>query len=152
MPKPIYTFHDECAVNPCKSRSAFHAAKLQLFRKPAKGWAFFLFLPWHQQPCHPCAGLCGGLGSMAAARFYLPSPIVASRHREARSDPFMIDLRKIYFQKSIHFISNHLPDSKRLQTTTVDYKRLFNGLVLTRVASLQRKTTKPHYHGNTRIC
>ena len=37
MPKPIYTFYDECAVNPCKSRSAFHAAKLQLFHKPARG-------------------------------------------------------------------------------------------------------------------
>ena len=34
----------------------------------------------------------------------------------------MIDLRKIYFQKT-HFIPNHLPDSKRQQTTTVDYKR-----------------------------
>jgi translation elongation factor P/translation initiation factor 5A len=34
---------------------------------------------------------------------------------------------------------NNIPDSKRQQTTTVDYKRLFNGLVLTRVASLQWK-------------
>ena len=30
------------------------------------------------------------------------TPIVASRHREARSDPFMIDLRKIYFQKNFN--------------------------------------------------
>ena len=44
--------------------------------------------------------------------------VVALRHREARSDPFMIDLRKIYFQKKIHFISNYLPDNKRLQSTT----------------------------------
>ena len=60
------------------------------------------------------------------------------RHREEerRSDPFMTDLRKIYFPKNIHFIPNYLPDSKRQQTTTVDYKRLFNGLILTRVASL----------------
>ena len=52
-----------------------------------------------------------------------PSPqegyplVVASRHREARSDPFMTDLCKIYFQKK-NFISNHLPDSKRLLSTT----------------------------------
>ena len=32
----------------------------------------------------------------------------------------------------------------RQQTTTVDYKRLFNGLVLTRVASLHRKGQKHH--------
>ena len=36
-------------------------------------------------------------------------------------------------------IINNKPDSNRQQTTTVDYKRLINGLVLTRVASLQRK-------------
>ena len=96
-------------------------AKLQLFHKPAREWTVFLFLPRHQQPCHPCAGLCGGLGSMAAAHFYLPSPIVASRHREARSDPFMIDLRKIYFQKkSISFPVTYptTNDYKRLQSTT----------------------------------
>ena len=28
----------ENAVNPCRSRSAFHAAKLQLFHEPARGW------------------------------------------------------------------------------------------------------------------
>ena len=44
----------------------FLPAKLQLFHKPARGWGIFLFLPRHQQPCHPCAGLCGGLGSMSA--------------------------------------------------------------------------------------
>ena len=76
-----------------------------------------------------------GMGSMAAARFYLPSPIVASRHREARSDPFTTDSRKIYFQKKHQF---HFQLLTRQQTTTVDYKRLFNGLVLTRVASLPR--------------
>ena len=52
----------------------------------------------------------------------------------------MIDLRKIYFQNKIHFISNYLPDSKRQQTTTVDYKRLFNGLVLTDIASLRHNS------------
>ena len=54
---------------------------------------------------------------------------VALHHREEerRSNPFMTDLRKIYFPKNIHFISRHLPDSKRQQTTTVDYKRLING-------------------------
>ena len=34
--------------------------------------------------------------------------------------------------------TNNISDSKRQQTITVDYKRLFNGLVLTRVASLQK--------------
>ena len=43
MPKPIYTFYDEGAVNPCKSRSAFHAAKLQLSHKPARGWRKFYY-------------------------------------------------------------------------------------------------------------
>jgi len=43
MPKPIYTFYDEGAVNPCKSRSAFHAAKLQLFHKPARGLRKFYY-------------------------------------------------------------------------------------------------------------
>ena len=66
------------------------------------------------------------------------TPVVASRHREARSDPFMTDLCKICFKKNINFIPSYLPDNKRLQTTTVDYKRLINGLVLTRIASLQR--------------
>ena len=56
------------------------------------------------------------------------TPVVASRHREARSDPFMPDLCKICFKKSsINFIPSYLPDNKRLQTTTVDYKRLING-------------------------
>ena len=60
--------------------------------------------------------------------------VVASCHREARSDPFMTDLCKIYFLKHPF----HFQLLTRQQTTTVDYKRLFNGLVLTRVASLQR--------------
>ena len=64
---------------------------------------------------------------------------VASRHREEEqlNNPFMTDLCKICFKKNIHFISNHLSDSKRQQTTAVDYKHLINGLVLTRFASLQ---------------
>ncbi len=33
----------------------------------------------------------------------------------------------------------HFQHYTRQQTTAVDYKRLINGLVLTRVASLQRK-------------
>ena len=39
----------------------------------------------------------------------------------------------------IQLFFNIILDSKRQQTTTVDNKRLFNGLVLTRVASLQWK-------------
>ena len=64
MPKPIYTFYDECAVNPCKSRSAFHAAKLQLFHKPTREWMIFLFYRGtssHVMPTPACAmaGICG---------------------------------------------------------------------------------------------
>lgn len=40
---------------------------------------------------------------------------------------------------------NTIPDSKRQQTTTVDNKHLFNGLVLTRFASLQRNTKTLQY-------
>ena len=36
-------------------------------------------------------------------------------------------------------ITNNKPDNKRQQTLTVDYKRLFNGLVLTGFASLRQK-------------
>ena len=35
---------------------------------------------------------------------------------------------------------NKISDSKRQQTTTVDYKRLINGFILTGFAILQRKT------------
>ena len=42
------------------------------------------------------------------------------RHREARSDPFMIDLWKIYFQKKHPF---HFQLLTRQQTTTNDYSR-----------------------------
>ena len=72
-------------------------AKLQLFHKPARGWRKFYcnemslvgcftritvnvprivinwfwgivsWCGWLQQPCHPHAGMCGGMGSMAAA-------------------------------------------------------------------------------------
>ena len=44
---------------------------------------------------------------------------------------------RICFQKH----SLHPQSFIRQQTTTVDYKRLINGLVLTRFASLRRKTT-----------
>ena len=47
-------------------------------------------------------------------------------------------------------IINNKPDNKRQQTTTVDYKRLINGLVLTGFASLLGKTNKTHKYGNTR--
>ena len=39
-----------------------------------------------------------------------------------------------YNNKSI----NTIPDSKRQQTTAVDYKRLINGFVLTNSVTLQR--------------
>ena len=39
------------------------------------------------------------------------------------------------FDKQLYY--NIIPDSKRQQTTTVDYKRLINGLVLTGFASLR---------------
>ncbi len=63
------------------------------------------------------------------------SLVVAWRHREERSDPFTTDLCKICFQKTHPF---HFHSLTRQQTTTVDYKRLINGLVLTRFASLRQ--------------
>ena len=42
------------------------------------------------------------------------------------------------FDKQLYY--SIISDSKRQQTTTVDYKRLINGLVLTGFAILQRKT------------
>ena len=42
----------------------------------------------------------------------------------------------------ILLILKNLPDSKRQQTITVDYKRLFNGFVLTGFAILQHKSYK----------
>ncbi len=39
----------------------------------------------------------------------------------------------------IYLISNNISDSKQQQTTTVDYKRLINGFVLTNVVSLPGK-------------
>jgi hypothetical protein len=41
--------------------------------------------------------------------------------------------------------TNNISDSKRLQTTTVDYKRLINGFILTGVALLQWKKLIPHH-------
>ena len=75
---------------------------------------------WLQQPCHASMGMCGGwhlwlhagvplrsTTCLLSCRPYgaplqhLTSPrnSVASRHREARSDPFITDLCKICFQK-----------------------------------------------------
>ena len=59
-----------------------------------------------------------------------PTPVVASRHREAsfrengRSDPFMTRFMVDLFQKKHPF---HFQLLTRQQTTTVDYKRLING-------------------------
>ena len=41
------------------------------------------------------------------------------------------------FDKQFYY--NIIPDSKRQQTTTVDYKRLINGFILTGFASLRQK-------------
>ena len=49
----------------------------------------------------------------------------------------------------IQLFFNIIPDSKRQQTTTVDYKRLFNGFVLTGSASLRQKPIM-NYYGRTR--
>ena len=46
--------------------------------------------------------------------------------------------------------TNELSDYKRLQTTTVDYKRLINSLVLTEFAPLQGETIKTRKNGNTK--
>jgi hypothetical protein len=46
--------------------------------------------------------------------------------------------------------TNNLSDNKRQQTTTVDYKRLFNGLVLKGFAFLQGKTIKTHKYENAK--
>ena len=37
---------------------------------------------------------------------------------------------------------NNISDNKRQQTTTVDYKRLINGLILTSVVTLHRQTNQ----------
>ena len=63
-----------------------------------------------RQPCHPRVGLWASLGSMADGTVNYP----------------------------FYFFTNYLYDSNRQQTTTVDNKRLFNGLVLTDGFSLQR--------------
>ena len=44
------------------------------------------------------------------------------------------------FDKPLNY--NKIPDNKRQQTTTVDYKRLINGFVLTGFALLQREIKK----------
>ena len=59
----------------------------------------------------------------------------------------------------INLFFSILPDSKRQQTTTVDYKRLINGLVLTRFASLRHNSNSLDYdheekaiHGHHQGC
>ena len=47
------------------------------------------------------------------------------------------------FDKQLYY--SIIPDNKRQQTTTVDYKRLINGFVLTGFAFLQRKTNTNYY-------
>ena len=43
----------------------------------------------------------------------------------------------------IMLCSNTITDSKRQQTTTVDYKRLFNGFFLTNIVILHRENKSP---------
>ena len=111
-------------------------AKLQLFHKPARRWAFFLFLPRlsrHVIPALACAWAWDLWLRLAFTFLLLSSLRVIARHEA-------IHLRQIH----VRFISPqkkhpfHFQLLTRQQTTTVDYKRLFNGLVLTRVASLPR--------------
>jgi hypothetical protein len=52
-----------------------------------------------------------------------------------------VNLPAKYSVEDFLLIINNIFDSKRQQTTAVDNKRLFNGLVLTRLASLQHQTT-----------
>ena len=47
------------------------------------------------------------------------------------------------FDKQLYY--SIIPDSKRQQTTTVDYKRLINGFILTGFAFLQQKTNMNYY-------
>ena len=65
-----------------------------------------------RQACHPYGGKRVSMGSMADGAIFC-----------------------LFYL----FISN-LPDSKRQQTTTVDNKRLFDGLILTRFASLRHNS------------
>ena len=53
------------------------------------------------------------------------------------------------FDKQLYY--SIIPDSKRQQTTTVDYKRLINGFFLTRVASLRHETLKTKYYASKDI-
>jgi hypothetical protein len=55
----------------------------------------------------------------------------------------MFDWKPLNYQfVRILLILKNLPDSKRQQTITVDYKRLFNGFVLTGFAFLRHKKYK----------
>ena len=110
---------------------------------PLRGWAAapytFTTTDNTRAPCRH-----GGQGSAISYTARGPTPrrhFTSSRGGTTKRsiyDRFMDDL----FQKKekhIHFISSYLSDSKRLQSTTVDYKRLINGQVLTNNASLRQK-------------
>jgi hypothetical protein len=50
-----------------------------------------------------------------------------------------VALSVVFVENYIVLYINDISDSKRQQTTTVDYKRLFNGLLLTDVFSLRHQ-------------
>ena len=64
-----------------------------------------------REACHPCVGLRASMGSMLCG--------------------------VIQYIRYIILIINNKTDNK---TTTIDYKRLINGLVLTEFPSLQQQT------------
>ena len=130
-------------------------AKLQLFHKPARRWAFFLFLPRLSRHVIPALAYAwawdlwlrpviiirlimktrhciSGWGRVVHSGL-CPYCRFASSRGTKRSiyDRFAEDL----FPKKN---PSHFQLLTRQQTTIIDYKRLFNGLILTRVASLPR--------------
>ena len=81
-----------------------------LMTTPLPSWRTGIRHPLHRQRTKPSSSL----------------RVIARRNDE------VIHLRQIYVRfaskiKHIHFISNYLSDSKRQQTTIVDYKHLING-------------------------
>ena len=75
------------------------------------------------------------------------TPVVASRHREARSNPFTIDLCKICFKKKKTYISFPIT-----YPTTNDYSRLqtFNQRVGLDKGCIFATIIKTHLYGSTR--